>query len=73
MIPAGETTEAGSRKQTGARPTRAGDEDGVTAVGAANRSDIRRLIGALSGLTGSSLSWAAVGAHHVKVKTPASA
>jgi hypothetical protein len=69
VIPAGDTTEAGARKQAGARPTGAGDEDEVTAAGAANRSDTRRVIGALFGLHRIVLVvGGVVGAHHVKIK-----
>jgi hypothetical protein len=70
VISAGETPEAGAPKQAGTRPTRAGDEDEVTAAGAANRSDIRRIIGALFRLDRIVLVvGGVVGAHHVKVKT----
>jgi xanthine/uracil/vitamin C permease (AzgA family) len=48
-----------------------GDEDDVTAAGAANRSDIRRIIGALFRVDRIVLVvGGVVGAHHVKVKTP---
>jgi hypothetical protein len=52
-----------------AQPTGASDADEETAARAANRFDIRRIIGGLFGLYGVVLvAVGLVGAHHVKVK-----